>query len=222
MKKYWTKVDNFLNDSLILKPKSCAWIEHLIENNKIPPIGITPLQGQFLSIIVKSIRANNILEIGTLVGYSTAWLASAIPEHKGVIHTIESREAHIKVAKQSFKHPDLKNKVILHHGSALDVMKKFPKNMFDFIFIDADKSNYSQYLDLSLNISNRNSLIIMDNVIREGEFLNKWNEKKVSIHGLKKLYENIKTRSDIEVSVLQTVGSKGWDGLMLIRKKKKR
>ncbi|MFT4186106.1 MAG: O-methyltransferase [Micrococcaceae bacterium] len=221
MEEKWEAVDDFLAGQLVTEPKSCIWVREVAEKADMPPIEVTSLQGKFLAMQCQLIKAKRVLELGTLAGYSTSWFATAVPEN-GVVHTIESRESHVKVAKKSFSHPDLKDKVILHHGRAAEVMHQLLEKAepaFDFIFVDADKQSYPEYLELALKLSHENSTIIIDNTIRQGAILADVPERKVSIHGLKNLYKQIKSHPELDVTVLQTVGAKGWDGFMMIRRK---
>ncbi|MFT4148403.1 MAG: O-methyltransferase [Micrococcaceae bacterium] len=220
MDERWKAVDEFLEQQLIVEPAACRWVRQIAHKEGMPPIEVTALQGKFLAMLVQSISSKRVLELGTLAGYSTAWLADALKE-SGVVHTVESRQAHVDIAQKSFQHPDLKDKVILHHGRATQVLQQMVSEHvvpFDFVFIDADKASYPQYLELALELTHDGSIIVMDNTIRQGSFLEDVPERKVSIHGLKKLYQKIKEHPELNVTALQTVGAKGWDGFLMIQR----
>ena len=161
-------------------------------------------------------RCKRVLELGTFAAYSTMWLARALPED-GYILTIEGRDTHAAMGQENIDKAQLKQNVELKCGRAVDILKSLPADIepFDFIFIDADKQSYPEYLELSLNLSHSGTLIFLDNVIRAGDIINPENHKP-SIEGIRDMFKAMQNHPKIlSCTALQTVGSKGHDGFAL-------
>lgn len=211
----WQYVDDYFMTKLL--PEN----EHLntaLQVNKaagIPEIDVSPTQGRLLYLLAKMKSAVNILEIGTLGGYSSICLAQALPQ-AGKVVTLEINEEYAKVAKQNIENAGYGPKVEVIVGNALDTLPNL-KNaglLFDFIFIDADKPNNPAYLRWALKLANSGALIIADNVVRNGEVTNE-NSEDERVRGVQEFMDLVKANPRIEATAIQTVGVKGYDGFVL-------
>ncbi|MBB1200715.1 O-methyltransferase [Enterobacteriaceae bacterium 89] len=214
MQKSWSDVDNYLIDALIGRDQI---LEQVLENNQqagLPAIDVAANQGQLLALFVRMTRAKHILEIGTLGGYSTIWMARELPVD-GKLITLEFSPHHAAVARQNLKLAGMENKVEVIEGPALESLASFEQHtMFDLIFIDADKPNNPQYLEWALRYSHPGTLIIGDNVVRDGEVTNPDSHDK-NVQGVRRFIEMMGNDPRLTVTALQTVGMKGWDGFTL-------
>lgn len=161
-KLYTYIVDTFVDEDELLKQ-----IVKDTEAKKIPLIQISPDNGKFLFMLIKMISAKRVLEIGTLAGYSTIWMARALPA-EGRVTTLEISEKHAEEAKSNYKKAGLEGKINLIFGSALDSLDKLQNEKFDFVFIDADKENSSNYFDKVISCMNKGGLICCDNTLKNG------------------------------------------------------
>ncbi|MGK4118649.1 O-methyltransferase [Lysinibacillus capsici] len=211
----WQYVDDYFMTKLL--PEN----EHLntaLQANKaagIPEIDVSPTQGRLLYLLAKMKSAVNILEIGTLGGYSSICLAQALPQ-AGKVVTLEINEEYAKVAKQNIENAGYGPKVEVIVGNALDTLPNL-KNaglLFDFIFIDADKPNNPAYLKWALKLANSGALIIADNVVRNGEVINE-NSEDERVRGVQEFMDLVKANPRIEATAIQTVGVKGYDGVVI-------
>lgn len=215
MQDIWTQVDRYFSDLLI--PPDAALDTALTANRKaeLPSIDVTPLQGRLLELLVRISGARRVLEIGTLGGYSTIWLARALPEG-GQVVTLELDPHHAEVARTNLRHAGISN-VDLREGTALDSLCALAANgvaPFDLIFIDADKSGYPEYLEWSLNLSRPGSVIVADNVVRDGEVIDP-DSPDPNIRGVRRFIELVAAEPRLSATVLQTVAAKGYDGFAL-------
>jgi len=214
--KAWTTVDHYLNDTL-LKPD--AALEAALQANAatgLPEIDVAPNQGQFLQILAQMLRARRILEIGTLGGYSTICLARALPS-TGKLITLELSPKHAAVAQSNIDRAGLASLVEIRIGPALDSLSQLEAEQtapFDLIFIDADKPNNPNYLAFALKLSRPGTLILCDNVIRDGDVANPTSTDP-NTHGARQLLEAMAANPRLSATALQTVGSKGWDGFAM-------
>lgn len=212
-KGLWSSVDRYLADHFIgVDP---ALDSALAASNAagLPPINVSPTQGKLLHILARVQGARSILEIGTLGGYSTIWLARALPRD-GCLITLEADSKHAAIAQKNITNAGLNEKVQLRLGNALDTLPQLAsegRGPFDLIFIDADKPNIPAYFDWSIKLSRVGSLIIVDNVIREGAVINEASQD-ASIQGVRRFNELLAGDSRVTATALQTVGSKGYDG----------
>ncbi|WP_088012869.1 O-methyltransferase [Gottfriedia acidiceleris] len=211
----WNDVDAYFIEKLI--PNDPILENVLLANHHagLPSIDVSPTQGKLLYLLAKIKGAKNILEIGTLGGYSSIWLARALPED-GKLTTLEISQDHAKVAEQNIKEAKLQDKVEIIIGKALDTLPtlKDSKPLFDFIFIDADKPNNPHYLKWALQLANSGALIIVDNVVRNGEVIYETSHDE-SVKGVRQLMDLIATDSRIDTTAIQTVGLKGYDGFVI-------
>ncbi|OMC98376.1 O-methyltransferase [Paenibacillus sp. FSL R5-0636] len=212
----WDKVDQYITERLI--PQDAVLEEVLVTNQQagLPPFDVSPSQGKFLNLLVQMKGARRILEIGTLGGYSTIWMARALPSD-GQIVTLELDPIHAQVAKANLSLAEVDHLVELRVGDALEQlsqMKQEGVEPFDFIFIDADKPSNPNYLKWALQFSQPGSVILGDNVIREGEVINE-NSEDARVVGVREFYDLLAEESRISATAIQTVGSKGYDGFVL-------
>ncbi len=182
----------------------------------LPEIQISPSQGRYIYLLAKLIGARRILEIGTLGGYSTIWLARALPSG-GRLVSLESEKKHADVARRNIAHAKLDDKVDVRVGAALKTLPEFQgQALFDMVFIDADKNNYPGYLDWALKLTRPGGLILADNVVRAGNVID-INSDDPNVLGVREFNEKLSKDPRVEAVIQQQVGSKGYDGLALAR-----
>ena len=179
----------------------------------LPPIAVTAPMGKFLHLLARAAGARRILEIGTLGGYSTIWLARALPPD-GRLITLEYEAKHAEVARRNIERAGLAGRVEVMVGAAMETLPSL-KGPFDFIFIDADKPSNPDYFQCALKLSRPGSVIVVDNVIRSGGVANPKGD--ASARGTRRMNEMIAAEPRVMATAVQTVGSKGWDGFCLIR-----
>src|SRR5262245_45963883 len=214
--KTWTAVDNYVVQGLI--PADPA-LEAALEANRehgLPAIDVSPAQGKLLNLLVRMSGAKRILEIGTLGGYSTIWLARALPAG-GRLVTLELDPKHADVARANLVRAGLADVVELRLGPALETLPQLAseeRGPFDLIFIDADKPNYAEYFARALKLSRRGSLILVDNVVRNGAVIDAANTDP-NVQGVRRLHELLAAEPRVSATAIQTVGSKGYDGIVV-------
>jgi predicted O-methyltransferase YrrM len=213
----WTAVDNYFGDLLIPSdPALDAALQASVAAG-LPSIQVSPSQGKLLHLIARIQGARNILEIGTLGGYSTIWMARAIPEN-GRVLTLEADPKHADVARKNFSQAGVAGKVELRLGKALETLPQVASEglgPFDLFFIDANKNNMPEYFEWALKLSHPGSVMIADNVVRNGAVLDT-NTNDADIQGVRRFTEMLAKEERVTATTLQTVGSKGYDGLTLI------
>jgi predicted O-methyltransferase YrrM len=212
----WSKVDDYINESLV--PGDAALENAVKKSNEagLPQIQVSPSQGKLLHVLARTIGARRILEIGTLGGYSTIWLARALPAD-GKVVTLEASPKHAEVAKGNIAAAGLAGKVELRLGPALETLPKIAAEKqppFDFIFIDADKKSMPEYFDWALKLSRKGSLIFSDNVVRSGGVADAASTDP-DIQGVRRFYEALHSETRVCATAVQTVGGKGYDGYAL-------
>ncbi len=211
----WKEVDEFFEKTLL---EEDAVLEEILRRSKdagLPPHNVSPCQAQLLSLLVRITGARRVLEVGTLGGYSTIWMARALPEN-GVIVTIESSKVHAKVARQNFVTARIENRIRLLESDAKVALKGLAKDRvapFDLVFIDADKPSNPQYLALALKLARSGSVIISDNVVRDGEVAN-YGSEDPNVIGIRQYCIDLKSLS-LPSTGIQTVGTKGYDGFSI-------
>ncbi len=212
----WTAVDRYIAD--LLEPSDAALDEALKASVAagLPPMNVSPTQGKLLQLLARIQGARNILEIGTLGGYSTIWLARALPAG-GRLITLEFDLKHVEVARGNIARAGLAGVVDLRVGRALDTLPQLAAEgcgPFDLIFIDADKPSTADYFAWSLKLSRRGSVIIVDNVVRKGAVTDATSDDP-RVQGMRRFFDALAAEKRVSATVLQTVGSKGYDGFAI-------
>ncbi|MGG3156594.1 O-methyltransferase [Priestia megaterium] len=212
----WNEVDLYMNDKLIQSDPILDEVLKANQEAELPAIDVSPSQGKFLHLLASLKGAKRILEIGTLGGYSTIWLARALPKD-GQLITLELSAHHAEVARANLKRAGVSHLVEVIVGPGLDtlaVLKDRGTDPFDLIFIDADKPNNPNYLKWALELSKRGSLIICDNVVRQGHVVNSESEDE-NVKGIRQFMNALAQEKRISATAIQTVGSKGYDGFIV-------
>jgi predicted O-methyltransferase YrrM len=209
----WTAVDNYLCGFLVQPDAALDAAVHASTAAGLPAIQVSPLQGKLLHLLARMQGARTILEMGTLGGYSTIWLARALPAD-GRLVTLEVNPAHADVARANIARAGLTNVVDLRLGPALDTLPQLvteKRGPFDLIFIDADKENIPEYFHWALSLSRPGTLIVVDNVIREGAVVDGASDDP-RVQGVRRFNQLLASETRVSATVIQTVGSKGYDG----------
>jgi predicted O-methyltransferase YrrM len=212
----WEAVDQYIADQLI--PSDPVLDETVAANAaaELPAIDVAPNQGKLLHLLARTMGARKVLEIGTLGGYSTIWLARALPDGGRMI-TLEANAKHAEVARRNIARAGLDRVVTLRLGAALDTLPQLAQEgegPFDLIFIDADKPNIPNYVAWALKLSRKGTLMIVDNVIRRGEVIDASSDDP-NVQGARRLFEMLASEPRLQATALQTVGSKGHDGFVM-------
>jgi predicted O-methyltransferase YrrM len=210
------KVDHYISQMLAPEDEALQETIKSLDTAEMPQISVTANQGKFLQVIALMCNAKRVLELGTLAGYSTIWLARSVPED-GKIVTIEFDPRHANVAKQNIKNAGLLDKVDIRVGKAMDLMleiKEAKEESFDLIFIDADKPPYAEYFEMALSLSHPGTVIICDNVIREGKVLDE-NSTDDRVIGVQRFNKMLASNKNVTATILQTVGVKEYDGMAI-------
>lgn len=211
--KLWTQVDHYLAD--LLAPADDALTAAIEANHKakLPAIDVPPLLGKFFALLIQISGTKRILEIGTLGGYSTTWMARAIPAD-GKVVTLELDPKHAEVARANLTRAGVIGRVDLRLGPAIESLKALHKSHaepFDFIFIDADKKSLPEYLDWSLKLAHKGTIIIADNVVRDGKVIDAKSSDE-NIQGARGFLELAASHPRLSATAIQTVDRKGHDG----------
>jgi predicted O-methyltransferase YrrM len=212
----WTAVDRYLGDLLIGSDAALEAALRASTEAGLPAINVAPTQGKLLHLLARIRGARAILEIGTLGGYSTIWMARALPAD-GRLVTLEIDPKHAEVARANIARAGLAQRVEVRLGRALDALPKLAAEgagPFDLIFIDADKANIPAYFKWALQLSRPGSLIVVDNVVREGAVIEA-DSLDASVQGVRRLNELMAAESRVSANTIQTVGVKGYDGFAL-------
>jgi predicted O-methyltransferase YrrM len=216
MQEQWTAVDRYFTDLLV--PPDAALDAALASSAAagLPPINVSPNQGKLLHLIARLHGARMVLEIGTLGGYSTIWLARALPADGRVI-TLEFDPKHADVARANFARAGLERMIELRLGRALETLPQIAaerRGPFDLVFIDADKVSTAEYFDWALKLTRRGSVIIIDNVVRKGAVIDA-TSNDASVQGVRRFNAKLAAEQRVSATAIQTVGSKGHDGFAL-------
>ncbi|MTH55021.1 methyltransferase domain-containing protein [Bacillus mangrovi] len=211
MNEIWSQVDHYFTSKLHPEDPVMDAVLQANTDAGLPAIDVSPTQGKLLYLLAKMKGAKNILEIGTLGGYSSIWLARALPED-GRLTTLEYSPKHAETARKNIEHAGLSDKIEIVVGAALDTLPTLSKG-FDFIFIDADKPNNPGYLEWALKLAQPGAVVIGDNVVRDGRIVDEGQDD--SVEGTKKFFDLLSASSEIDSTAIQTVGSKGYDGFSL-------
>ena len=214
----WIAVDEYLTDRLVEDDPALAAALKDSAKAGLPPINVSPNQGKFLMLLAQAIGARRILEIGTLGGYSAIWLARALPAD-GRLLSLEADPAYAELARANLARAGLAEKVEVWVGRAQDTLPELIAEgaaPFDLIFIDADKPSTPDYYQWSVELARRGSLIVVDNVVREGRVIDAKSDSP-HIQGLRRFFDLAAADSRVSGTAIQTVGAKGHDGLAILR-----
>ncbi len=212
----WTQVDRYLEATLIGDDPAMAAVLKANADAGLPAIDVSPVQGRFLDLLVRVTGARRVLEIGTLGGYSTIWMARALPPDGRVV-TLEHAPRHASVATANFERAGVGKRIELRVGPALDSLPGVEKDglgPFDLVFIDADKPNNPGYVDWAVKLSHPGTVIVLDNVVHEGEVLRE-RGRDASAGGARRGLELMGSHPRLRATALQTVGAKGYDGFAI-------
>ncbi|HDR9505386.1 methyltransferase [Burkholderia cepacia] len=212
----WNQVDAYFSATLV--PSDDALDAALAASNAagLPAINVAPNQGKLLQLLATIRGARRILEVGTLGGYSTIWLARALPPG-GTLVTLELNPEHAKVATRNIARAGFAEVVSVIVGNAKDSLARLVDAgdaPFDFIFIDADKDNNPVYLDAALKLSRPGTVIVVDNVVRGGRVADPDN-REPDVVGVREGFARLMAEPKLTTTAVQTVGQKGWDGFSI-------
>ena len=211
----WEAVDDYINRTLLAGDEVFDDVLRRSAAAGLPAISVTASQGKLLAVLAASVGARQALEIGTLGGFSAIWVARAL-QPGGRLVTIEAEPRHAAVARESFARAGVQDRVEMREGKALDVLPSLSGRQFDFTFIDADKPNTPAYFDWAVRLSRPGALVLVDNVVREGELADA-SSADPSVRAMRELCERVGADSRVSATALQTVGAKGYDGLLIAR-----
>ncbi|TGP52566.1 O-methyltransferase [bacterium M00.F.Ca.ET.159.01.1.1] len=214
--KTWTAVDDYIVSSLFEADPVLDAVLKVNREQGLPAIDVSAAQGKLLSLLVRIRGAKRVLEVGTLGGYSTIWMARGLPAD-GKVVTLELDPHHAKVARSNFERAGVSGKVDLRVGPALQSLAALVDENagpFDLIFIDADKPNNPNYLGWAMKLSRPGTVIVCDNVIRDGAVVKK-NSGDVNVEGARAAFSFIGGEKRLDGTAIQTVGAKGYDGFAI-------
>lgn len=210
----WTAVDSYIGENFALEDPALTAALAASDAAGLPPIAVSPAQGKLLHIFALMLGARRILEVGTLGGYSTIWMAKALPAD-GRLVSLEIDPKHAETARGSIAKAGLADRVEVKLGPAAESLAALHASgeaPFDLVFIDADKESNSIYFDWAMKLTRKGALILVDNVVRAGRVIQA-NSAEPQVLGVRKLYETIAAEPRVTATAIQTVGLKGWDGL---------
>ena len=211
----WNDVEHWIRERIVPHDEALAATVERSESGGLPSIQVDPPMGKLLNLFARMVGARRVLEIGTLGGYSTIWLARALPPD-GTLITLEYSPQHAEVAAANIAAAGFGDLVDLRVGPALDELPRIAaagEGPFDLVFIDADKANQDNYLVWALDLTHVGSVIVGDNVVRAGRTIDPAPDP--SSEGLRRFVELLAADPRIDATVVQTVSSKGWDGFAL-------
>ena len=213
----WDEVDAYLTETFVPRDEAFAAALADSEATGLPAIQVSPPQGRLLELLARALQARSILEIGTLGGYSTLWLARGLAPG-GHIVTLEVDARHAEVAMRNFARAGRSGVIELKLGPALETLPRLVEERagpFDLVFVDADKPSLPDYFTWSLRLSRPGTLIVVDNVVREGDVVDE-NSPDAAVQGVRRMNERIAAEPRVSATTLQTVGGKGYDGLAFV------
>jgi predicted O-methyltransferase YrrM len=218
--RQWAAVDDYFTAALVETDDALHAALTASDAAGLPAIAVSPVQGKLLKLLAILVNARRILEIGTLAGYSTIWLARALPPD-GRLITLESEPRHAEVARANIAKAGLADLVVVRVGTALETLPQLARELdsgrvepFDLVFIDADKEHNADYFTASVSLTRPGGVIIVDNVVRGGEVIDVRSAKS-AIQGTRRCIETISTTSSVTATAIQTVGVKGYDGFAI-------
>jgi predicted O-methyltransferase YrrM len=212
----WTAVDRYISEKLV--PPDAALDAALAANAAagLPSIDVAPNQGKLLHLFVKMMGAKRVLEIGTLGGYSTIWMARALPEG-GRLVSLELSPKHAEVARANVQRAGVAQRVEIRVGPALESLAKLKQEgaaPFDLIFIDADKQTIPEYVTWAIQLARRGTVVLTDNVIRDGAIIDP-DSTDTAVQGVQRMFDLLAAEPRLTATAIQTVGSKGYDGFAI-------
>ena len=214
----WSAIDDYIVETFLEDDPALKAAQGACDAAGLPKIQVAPLQGKLLMMLARALQARSILEVGTLGGYSTIWLARGLSEG-GRVTTLELDPSHAEIARSNFENAGLADRVTVRVGSALESMAALHSENagpFDLVFIDADKPSTPDYFDWAVKLARVGSLIVVDNVVREGAILAAQSDNK-HIKGLRAFYARAAADPRVTATAFQTVGHKGHDGLAIVQ-----
>ena len=215
-KDLWTEVDRYVNETIARNDEVLEAAMKANADAGLPSIDVTAGQGKFLHVLALAVGAKRVLEVGTLGGYSTIWLARALGRGGRVV-TLEYEPKHAEVARKNLKRAGLAKKVEIRVGAAADSLARLVEEgvkPFDLIFIDADKKNNAIYLDWALKLAKPGTVIVVDNVVRDGKLADAESDDP-DIVGTRAMFQRMAGEPRLAATALQTVGTKGYDGFAI-------
>jgi predicted O-methyltransferase YrrM len=217
--RQWVAVDEYFTGALVEDDDALHAALAASDAAGLPAIAVSPAQGKLLNLLATMIKARRILEIGTLAGYSTIWMARALPPN-GCLITLESEPRHAEVARANIAKADLADRVDVRIGAAMDILPQLAQELdggraepFDLVFIDADKEHNADYFAASVRLTRLGGVIIVDNV-RGGAVLDAGSDNS-AVQGTRRLVETISADPSVTATAIQTVGAKGYDGFAI-------
>jgi predicted O-methyltransferase YrrM len=214
LEQAWHAADALIGDTLVPLDEALSACLERSQAAGLPDIAVSPAQGKFLQLLVTANGARNLLEIGTLGGFSTICLARGLAAGGRVV-SLEANPEYAALARENIATAGLADRVEVIAGRALETLPGLT-GPFDFFFFDADKAGNCDYVDHALRLASPGALIIVDNVVREGEILDP-KAGDLAAQGTRRLYDHVAGHVSLDATVLQTVGVKGWDGMLLAR-----
>ena len=214
----WEAIDSFIAEHFLEADPALEAALAASDAAGLPPIQVHPLQGKLLTMLAAALGARNILEVGTLGGYSTIWLARGLTGGGRVI-TLDMNPEYAEIARKNFATAGLADRIEVRVAPALDTLAALDAEgagPFDLVFIDADKPNTPHYFDWAVKLAREGSLIVVDNVVREGAILAAQSDS-AHVKGLRDFYARVAADPRVSATAFQTVGSKGHDGLAIVR-----
>ncbi len=211
----WEEVDSYLEATLLAPDSALEDARQANGRAGLPAIDVSPLQGKLLMLLARLCGARTVLEVGTLGGYSTTWLARGLPED-GLVVSLELEPRHAEVARSNLQRADVAGRTEVIVGPALESLPRLSEHRavpFDMFFLDADKDSNTAYLDWVARLGRRGSLVVVDNVVRQGRVAVGGHQGADG--GSRAALELLGRDERFEATALQTVGSKGWDGMAL-------
>jgi predicted O-methyltransferase YrrM len=215
----WREVDAYFVETLIDEDDALAQARESGRLTTMPQAEVAPNQGKLLALLARMAGATRVLEFGTLAGYSTAWLARAVGE-QGHVTTLELEEQNAAVARRNLQRAGVSDRVEIIVGRAAESARRLVEagtEPYDFVFIDADKPNNPVYLEASLKLSRPGTVLVIDNVVRNGAVVHS-DSTDDRVRGVRTALKRIAEDPRLDATALQTVGSKGWDGFTIVRR----
>jgi predicted O-methyltransferase YrrM len=208
----WAAVDALFEERLLAPDEALAAALQDAAAAGLPPIHVSPVQGKLLHLLVRAAGARRVLEVGTLAGYSTIWMARALPPD-GRLTTLEIHEGAAAVARRNLDRAGVGDRVEVVVGPALDTLPQL-SGPFDVVFVDADKPRNAAYVDWAVRLGRPGTLVVVDNVVRGGAVTDAETDDP-NVRGVRQLLDQLDTDDRLDATAIQTVGSKGYDGFVL-------